>query len=91
MAKGILKIATCQFAVGASVRRNGSRICFFIEKAAKRGAEIVHFPESALTGYGGIDVPNFVDYDWDLLQSENKRIQQAAAKNRIYVVFVGKI
>jgi len=87
VAKGILKIATCQFAVGSFVRRNGRRICSYIEKAAKKGADVVHFPESALSGYGGIDVPNFVDYDWDSLQSETEKIQQAAAKNKIYVIF----
>jgi predicted amidohydrolase len=87
VAKGILKIATCQFAVGSSVRRNGSQICHYIEKAAKAGADVVHFPESALSGYGGIDVPNFVGYDWDSLQSETEKIQQAAARNKIYVIF----
>lgn len=87
VAKGILKVATCQFAVGGSVRRNGNQICSYVKKAARAGAEIVHFPESALSGYGGIDVPNFVDYDWDLLRGETKKIQQAAAKNKIYVVF----
>jgi predicted amidohydrolase len=87
VAKGILKVATCQFAVGGSIRRNGNQICHYIEKAAKAGAEIVHFPESALSGYGGIDVPNFVNYDWDLLQNETKKIQQAAAKNKVYVIY----
>lgn len=87
MAKGILKVATCQFAVGGSIRRNGSMICHYIQKASKMGADIVHFPESSLSGYGGIDVPNFVDYDWSLLRSETEKVQQAAAKNKIYVVF----
>ncbi len=87
MAKGILKVATCQFAVGSSVRRNGSQICRYIAKAAKARADIAHFPESALSGYGGIDVPNFVGYDWDLLQSKTEKIQQAASKSKIYVVF----
>jgi deaminated glutathione amidase len=87
VAKGILKVATCQFAVGSLVRRNGRQICRFIEKAVDAGADVVHFPESALTGYAGIDFPNFVDYNWDLLKSETEKIQQAAAKNKIYVVF----
>jgi deaminated glutathione amidase len=87
VAKGILKIATCQFAVGSLVRRNGRQICRYIEKAADAGADVVHFPESALSGYAGIDFPNFVDYNWDLLKTETEKIQRAAAKHKIYVVF----
>lgn len=86
VADGYLTIAMCQFAVGSSVRRNCEQICRYIEKAAKIGAEIVHFPEAALSGYAGIDFPNFVDYDWDLLASQTQKIQAEAAKKRIYVV-----
>ena len=86
MAEGKIKIATCQFAVGSSIRRNGGQICRYIEKAAKAGAQIVHFPESALSGYAGVDFPNFVDYGWDLLKSETEKIQSAAAKKKIWVV-----
>ena len=84
---GKLKIATCQFAVGGSIRRNGRQICHYIEKASDAGAQIVHFPEAALSGYAGIDIPNFVSYDWDLLKEETQKIQQQAAKVKIYVVF----
>jgi deaminated glutathione amidase len=87
VAKECLKIATCQFAVGSSIRRNGRQICRYIEKAADAGADVVHFPESALSGYAGIDFPNFVDYNWDLLKAETEKIQQAAAKHKIYVAF----
>jgi predicted amidohydrolase len=87
MLKGAFKICTCQFAVGGSIANNGRQVCHYIQKAAKAGAEIVHFPESALTGYAGIDFPNFVDYDWDLLGAETERIQQAATKSKIYVAF----
>jgi len=86
MGQGTIKIATSQFAVGSSIKRNSVQICRFIEKAAKAGAEIVHFPESALSGYAGVDFANFVDYDWDLLERETRRIQSAAAKKRISVV-----
>jgi predicted amidohydrolase len=87
MAQGTLKIATCQFAVGSLVRRNGRQICWYIEKAADAGADLVHFPEASLSGYAGIDFPNFVDYDWDLLKMETEKIQQTAAKHKIYVAF----
>ena len=86
MGQGTIKIATCQFAVGSSIKRNSGQICGFIEKAAKAGAEIVHFSESALSGYAGVDFPNFVDYGWDLLERETERIRSAAAKGKVWVV-----
>jgi predicted amidohydrolase len=87
VANGIIRVATSQFAVGSLVRRNGQQICYYIEKAADAGADVVHFPESALSGYAGIDFPNFADYNWNLLKTETEKIQRAAAKHKIYVVF----
>jgi predicted amidohydrolase len=87
VANGILKVATSQFAVGSLVRRNGRQICRYVKEAADTGADVVHFPESALSGYAGIDFPNFVDYNWDLLKTETEKIRRAAAKHKIYVVF----
>ena len=51
------------------------------------GAQIVHFPEAALSGYGGIDVPNFLHYDWDALAEETEKIKKSAKKNKIWVIF----
>ena len=45
MRKGILKIATCQFAVSRSVKRNSRAICGFMRKASRAMADIVHFSE----------------------------------------------
>ncbi len=87
MIKGTLKIATCQFAVGSSIKRNAEQICKFIEKASKMGAEVVHFPEAALSGYGGIDVPNFLDYDWQALSLETEKVKSAAKKEKKWVIF----
>ena len=46
----------------------------------------MHFPESALSGYAGIDFPNFVDYDWDLLAEETEKVKIAAKQYNIWVV-----
>src|ERR1017187_6929278 len=51
--KQTIKIATCQFAEDWSHSRNGSIMCRHIERAAGMGAEVVHFHECALSGYGG--------------------------------------
>jgi predicted amidohydrolase len=86
MGTGVLKIATCQFAVGKDIRRNGQRICEFLRKAAKAKADIVHFPECALSGYVGTDFPSFAGYDWELLKEEALKIMALAGKLRLWVV-----
>jgi predicted amidohydrolase len=86
MAAGVLKVATCQFAVGRSIKRNSKRICEFLRKAKKAKADVVHFSECALSGYVGTDFPNFEGYDWDLLREETQKIVVLACKLRLWVV-----
>ena len=86
MSSGILKIATCQFAVSGSIRRNGSQIREFMRKGADAGGEIVHFPEGALSGYAGVDFGNFEDYDWASLKEETEKIMDMASKLKLWVV-----
>ncbi|MBN2018965.1 MAG: carbon-nitrogen hydrolase family protein [Sedimentisphaerales bacterium] len=85
MAEGILKIATCQFAVSASIMRNARQICEFMRQAADLGADIVHFPECALTGYIGFDFPNFDGFDWGLLKDETSKIADLAGELKLWV------
>ncbi|MHC4244242.1 MAG: carbon-nitrogen hydrolase family protein, partial [Planctomycetota bacterium] len=82
----MLKIATCQFGVNDSVKRNAKRICDFLRKAKKARADIVHFSECALSGYVGTDFPNFAGYDWNLLKAETEKIMALAAKLKLWVV-----
>jgi predicted amidohydrolase len=86
MADGVIKVATCQFAVGASIKRNSKRICEFLRKAKKAKADIVHFSECALSGYVGTDFPNFEGYDWDLLKEETQKIMALACELHLWVV-----
>ncbi|MHC4759380.1 MAG: carbon-nitrogen hydrolase family protein [Planctomycetota bacterium] len=86
MRKGVLNIATCQFAVGASIKRNSHSICDFLKKAKKGKADIVHFSECALSGYVGTDFPNFEGYDWDLLKKETEKIISMAGKLKLWIV-----
>ena len=88
MADGVLKVATCQFAVGASIKRNSKKICELLRKAKKAKADVVHFSECALSGYVGTDFPNFEGYDWDLLKVETQRIMALAAELYLWIVMV---
>ena len=85
-APGKLTIATCQFAISGSITRNGRQIRSFIERGHAAGAQAVHFPESALIGYAGIDMPNFVNYDWDALRGETEEIMALAGRRGLWVI-----
>jgi len=82
----MLRVATCQFAVGRSIKRNSRAICGFMRKAGRAGADIVHFSECALSGYVGTDFPSFKGYDWDLLKSETQKVMSLAGELGLWVV-----
>jgi deaminated glutathione amidase len=86
MERGRLKIATCQFAVSGQVCRNAAWIGQAIGRAADAGADVAHFPETALTGYPGVDLPGFQDFDWDGLRSATEGICALAAQRRMWVI-----
>jgi predicted amidohydrolase len=82
----MLKVATCQFAVSSSIKRNSRTICELLRKAKKSKADIVHFSECALSGYVGTDFPNFDGYDWGLLREETEKIMALSAKLGLWVI-----
>jgi len=86
MAVCVLKVATCQFAVGKSIKRNSLQIQKFLQQAQRAKADIVHFSECALSGYVGTDFPNFDGYDWGLLREETEKIMALAATLGLWVV-----
>lgn len=81
-----LKIATCQFAVSNNIKRNSQQIQAYLKKAKTLRADIVHFPECALSGYVGVDFPNFDNFDWPLLKQETLNIMSLAKKLNLWVV-----
>jgi predicted amidohydrolase len=83
---GKLKIATCQFAVSRLIGRNSQQIQGFLHQARKAKADIVHFPECALSGYVGVDFPNFDDFDWELLKEETLKIMALTKELSLWVV-----
>lgn len=86
MADKCLKVATCQFAVSRSIKRNACQIARFMQKAGGLNADIIHFPECALSGYVGADFPSFAGFDWTLLGRETKRIMALAEELKLWVV-----
>jgi len=81
-----LRVATCQFAVSSSIKRNAGQIHKFLHKAQKSKADIVHLPECALSGYVGTDFPDFNDFDWESLKEETLKITALAEKLGLWVI-----
>ena len=86
MASGKIRIATCQFAVGASIRRNANRIRSFMRRARRARAEIVHFSECALSGYAGAEIKSTDHLDWNLLHAETQSIMDLARHLKLWLV-----
>ena len=81
-----LTIATCQFPVDADIRRNRAYISRQLRTAKARGAQVAHFPEGALSGYAGVDMPSFNGFDWDQLQEATREIRTMAGQLRLWVI-----
>lgn len=81
-----LRVATTQFPVSGDVRRNARRIVQQVAEAKRARAKVVLFPESALPGYAGIDLPSLAGYDWDALHEATEEVAAAARRHRVWVV-----
>ena len=85
--EGTIRVATCQFAVSGDIKRNAAQMREQIRQAKTQGADVVHFPECALSGYAGNDFQSWDDFDWGLLVSESQAICCLAAEKKIWVIF----
>jgi predicted amidohydrolase len=81
-----LRIAGCQFDVSGDIGRNRDQILMLVDRAADAGARIAHFPETALSGYAGVDLPSLDELDWPTLHAATEAICEAAARRRIWVL-----
>ena len=84
--QGKLQVATCQFPVCGDIQANADFIRRQMREARQQGAELVHFPECALSGYAGQDFPSAADLDWELLHKETDSILALAKELGVWVV-----
>ena len=77
-----MRIAVSQFPVSNDIRKNEKYITKHIIDAADKKADIIHFPETALSGYE-TDIDTL---DWDLLKESLDRIKSLAKEYEIYVI-----
>jgi predicted amidohydrolase len=81
-----VRVATCYFPVDADVRRNARHVTRQMRIAAKRGADVAHFPEACLSGYAGSDFTSFRLFDWPLLEACTRDILNLARELRLWVI-----
>jgi predicted amidohydrolase len=81
-----LRIAICQFPVFCDIARNAKFIRRFIKQAAKDAAHIIHFPETALLGYGRSDFTPLSTDNWQELEEHTQDIVSLAGKFGLWVV-----
>lgn len=84
--RGIIQVATCQFATSANIKRNSRQILRQIEQAMADNADVVHFPECSLSGYPGSEFDTWDGFDWDLLRAETESICLLAKKCKVWVI-----
>ena len=80
-----LRVAAAQFPVGADVEHNLGYVRRLVEEA--RGARLVLFPETALCGYAGWDLPTLRGYDWETLEAAQAEVAEAARRAGVWVVY----
>ncbi len=79
-------VGTCQFPVTGDVKKNADWIIKQMREARKKGADVAHFCEGALSGYAGNEFPTFEGYNWPLLEEQTERVMAEAKKLRLWVV-----
>jgi len=81
-----LTVASCQTPVTHDLDQNLAHIIDLIRRAALAGADVAHFPECALSGYGPAAWPNWDGFNWEGLDAGLTAVREAAQANRIWVV-----
>ncbi|MCD6354554.1 MAG: carbon-nitrogen hydrolase family protein, partial [Prolixibacteraceae bacterium] len=83
---GKLVVAACQFPVSANISENYNWIKSQIIEAKHKKADIVQFPECALSGYPGVDLKTLDDFNWDLLYERTDSVLSLAKQLKIWVL-----
>ena len=83
---GRLRVASCQFPVSERIEENYKWIEKQIIEAKLKKADVVHFPECALSGYPGSDFQTMAGFDWEKLNAVTDSILDLARNLGIWVV-----
>lgn len=81
-----LKVATCQIPVEHDIDLNTRHVLDLIQHAASAGADVAHFPECALSGYGPESWPDWTGFAWSALDAATDAVRDEARAKSIWVV-----
>jgi deaminated glutathione amidase len=84
--KSRLVVGICQFPVSSDIAANSRWIKKQMREAKSRGAEIVQFPECALSGYGGEDYASLDSLDWNELHNQTTSILATADSLNVWLL-----
>jgi predicted amidohydrolase len=84
--KAPLTLATAQSVITADIRANGVEIRRLMRAARDQAADIVHFPESAMSGCSKAHIKRWSDVPWPVLEAELEETAALAASLGIWVV-----
>ncbi|MCE5270871.1 carbon-nitrogen hydrolase family protein [bacterium] len=82
-----LRLAVAQIPLSASVERNCSVMLHWMERARAAGADLVQFPETALTGYHGVHLGSMGQIDRESLENCNLSLRAAASRLRLWLAY----
>ena len=81
-----ITIASCQHTINSSINDNLKIIQKQIRYAKSNGADIVHFSECNLSGYGGIEFTCYDNKQERILQEATAQIQHLAKELKIWII-----
>jgi predicted amidohydrolase len=84
---GRLKLATCQFRITADIAANVEVVLRQTREAAAQGADLIHFSETCLSGYAGVEHECFDEhFDWSVLVGGTRSLMALAAQLGVWIV-----
>jgi len=81
-----LTVAACQLPVSHDIDLNLGHVLDLVRRAAAAGADVAHFPECALSGYGPATWPDWSQFDWAALERVRDAVCAQARQDGIWVV-----
>ena len=81
-----ITLATCQFSIHKRVERNLRYITRQMKHAKAKGAHLVHFSETCLSGYLGVELRSSSEIDWVKVTKCMCEIMSLAKDLRLWVV-----
>lgn len=82
-----LRIAICQFPVSWDISENAKFMRRFMNKAAETETHVIHFPETALSGYERTDFTPSDSKNWQQVEEYRQKIANLAKRLGLWVVF----